>query len=73
MFFYRSPHARRSCSLTSKEIIEETEGTMLRARVELALAWKDLKTEIRKEIGLPAAKILSALARFIGWFTRGKS
>ena len=57
---------------TDEKILRITEGTMLRATTELALAWEDLEDEIRNKVGPSASKILFALARFIGWFTRGK-
>jgi hypothetical protein len=71
-FFYRRSDAGWMCGITDEEVLEETEGTMFRASVELSLAWEDLKAEIRKELGPRAAKIMFAFARFIGWFTKGE-
>ena len=71
-FFYRRDDAGKFCTIDDEEILQVTEGTFLRARVELDLACQDLRDEIIKEFGKPVAKTMFALGRFLRWIKGGR-
>ena len=56
---------------SDEEVLEVTDGTLLRKRVELSLAWQDLWVEIRPLYERPALWCLNELLRIINWIKGG--
>ena len=67
-FFYSCNDAGKFCAISDEEVLRVTEGTMLRARVELSLAVDDFIEVTKKELSVPAMWILRVLTRLTNWF-----
>ena len=67
-FFYNVNDAGKFCAISDEEVLRVTEGTMLRARVELSLAVDDFIEVTKKELSVPVMWILRALTRLTNWF-----
>ncbi len=58
---------------TDEKLLRITEGTYLRARVELMLAWQDVWAEIKKVYERPAVRVLGAILRAVNWLRGEKN
>ena len=68
-FFYRRGADGWVCA-PAEEVLKETEGTLLRARVEAGLAWEDFTRDVRDEFRLCMTGFYLVLAKVLKWITR---
>jgi hypothetical protein len=71
-FFHLRSDAGKMYMISDEEVLEETEGTIFRARVELGLAMEDFRNEFLTVYERWAVEVLDAILWFINWFKRGK-